>query len=296
MNNRLLTFLTISFLCFISFSCHANEIYSLKTRHDVNKFITDRLSSRWDWTLLECKALPLGFNPNKFDQSLNTEDVFYKADLDGNGLTDLIVCGVRKFAITDEGEGKYIPHFTETYCMDEMKKLINIIYKPSGAWLVLQRYTGNFVPDAQPDTLVYKYSRMLELNRTPDHFDIQYVSFKATGCYGECPSFDMQINPNGFVSYKGNGYAEIGFKRAYLDSVETDNIFNTLNYMNVTKLKDSYTIQITDMPTYTIEVVFRDGRSKKISDYGGCAPLAIQILFEEMFAIARKEGWVKEGR
>ncbi|WP_133162462.1 DUF6438 domain-containing protein [Flavipsychrobacter stenotrophus] len=296
MNDRLLAFITSLFLCFTSFSSLANEIDSLKTRHDVNKFITDRLSSRWNGILLECKALPSDFDPNKFDPSLDTEDLFYKADLDGNGLTDLIVCGVRKFAITDEGEGKYVPHFIDTYCMDEMKKLVNIIYKPSGTWLVLQRYAGDFVPDAKPDTLVYKYGQMLELNRSPDHFDIQYVSFKATACYGACPSFEMQINPNGFVSYEGNGNAQIGFKRAYLDSVETDDLFNTLNYVNVTKLRDSYTIQITDMPTYTIEVVFRDGRSKRISDYGGCAPLAIQILFEDMFTIARKNEWVRDER
>lgn len=66
-------------------------------------------------------------------------------------------------------------------------------------------------------------------------------------------------------------------------------IKNHLTEINFNKLKERYSITCADCPSREIEIMFDNGKRKKIYDYGEKGTLGLLKLYEEMEGIANKE-------
>lgn len=289
--------LAMPLICLSVFS-YGNEIDQLKTKEDVNRFLTEKVNPKWkNRDFLTKGKLPIGFNPIQFNPSIPSEDVFFKIDLNRNGTTDLIVCySDDLMVIMDEGTGKYGIHYI-TQGFDGRKKLMNIIYVDQYPLLVTQKfeeYTEKKAPVGGPDTILYKFGDFIEFNKMPDSYQLDYISFSASACFGTCPVFELKIDGERNIAYDGNGYDKRGHHNAILDTSMFNILVNRLNYINVGGLKSNYTYAVTDMPTYRFEIKFKGGAVKKVSDYANMAPLGLENLSTLIFAIATKNGWLTD--
>src|ERR1035441_3412934 len=96
MKNFILLFLSIISASIAS----GNKIDSLNTIADVNKFYHEKIDT-------SSKEPALLLDKNKDKYSLYGNNTFYKVDIDGNGLTDLIIDGFPRTIILDRGDNKF---------------------------------------------------------------------------------------------------------------------------------------------------------------------------------------------
>ena len=95
------------------------------------------------------------------------------------------------------------------------------------------------------------------------------ITLSRSGCYGRCPSYEVEIHGDGTVLYDGKfNVAAKGKRRAKISPaslVELVDFFRKANYLS---LSDRYVSGITDNPTYKTSISF-GGVSKSVLDYVG---------------------------
>ena len=95
------------------------------------------------------------------------------------------------------------------------------------------------------------------------------ILLKRTGCYGTCPTYEIEVHGDGTVLYDGSAYVgTIGKKKGnipHASLVELVDVFRGADYFS---LADGYVSSVTDSPTYVSSISF-DGRSKSVLDYVG---------------------------
>ena len=95
------------------------------------------------------------------------------------------------------------------------------------------------------------------------------ITLSRTGCYGKCPTYEVEIHGDGTVLYDGKfNVAAKGkhtAKISHASLVELVDFFRKANYFS---LSDRYVSGITDYPAYETSISF-DGVSKSVLDYAG---------------------------
>lgn len=103
------------------------------------------------------------------------------------------------------------------------------------------------------------------------------LTMKRTGCYGTCPIYTLNIQPNGKVSFDGEGFTKVmGKAESSLDEEKIKQIIAEIDKADFYSLKDFYTedsgncpLSATDNPTVTLFVKLK-GKEKTITHYLGC--------------------------
>ncbi len=135
---------------------------------------------------------------------------------------------------------------------------------------------------------------------TPDYSSLQ-ITLERTACFGTCPIYKLTIHGDGLVEYDGERFVTVtGHQTSQLTSdqvVELTTLFQQADYFN---LKSDYTAPVTDLPS-TITSLSFEGRSKKVTNYGGClsdlnasdkAPQALCDLEGKIDSIVNSAQWV----
>lgn len=284
LNTLLVLFLTVN-------STLTNEIDNLETNQDVEKFLVEKVDRDWENGAV--------FEPQeKEDTSAFGKGKFFKLDLDNNGLTDLVINGKYLFAITDGGKGKY-----QSSCIDRGTFLLkrytlrNIVYEGKTPLLVIGGYNGiNLQRDkekeVETDTLVFKFDDFYEYNSNPKPLPVREIRFSTSQCFGTCPVFELTIKPDGAAEYHAIQYCgKRGSFKTVLDTVILHKLLETIDYIEWASLKDEYSVNWTDDQTATLEIIFSNGQTKKISDYGMIGTFGLQHLYEQLFAIRKTQKW-----
>ncbi|HET9907580.1 MAG TPA: DUF6438 domain-containing protein, partial [Anaerolineales bacterium] len=108
--------------------------------------------------------------------------------------------------------------------------------------------------------------------RTTPVSDSPLITLERTACFGTCPIYTLAIFEDGRVEYIGQDFVTITGEQT--GSISTEQVkellaaFESADYFN---LQDQYTAPITDLPT-TITTLSFEGKTKTISNYGGCMP------------------------
>jgi hypothetical protein len=107
------------------------------------------------------------------------------------------------------------------------------------------------------------------------------------GCYGKCPTYEVEIHGDGTVSHDGKfNVAAKGKHMAKISHgslVELVNFFRKSNYFS---LSDRYVSDVTDNPAYETSISF-GGVSKCVLDYVGKSVGMPSTVSDVEAAIAR---------
>ncbi len=118
------------------------------------------------------------------------------------------------------------------------------------------------------------------------------IRFERTACYGKCPVFSLSLNPDNTAYFEGIKYvAFTGKGEARLPSGTFERFKCKLDSMQVKKLRDRYTRNLSDNPTAYLSVLFEDFSVKKIEDYGLRGTPELEELYRELTGIALTTDW-----
>ena len=267
----------------------ANEIDQLRSWEDVNKFVHDRvIKDEPDMVFLEEDKSPGSkFGKNKF----------FKLDLDGNGLTDLVIDGRYFFAISDLG-GKYDFYSLDkgTFSLNKYT-LINIIYKDKIPLLVIRRYNpddGSTLGRETEKTVLMKFDDFIEYNANPDNLRIQQIDFSTTQCFGACPVFKLSISQGRKAKYDAIEHNDLAGKfESVIDAKDFEQLIQTINYISPESLKNKYAVDWTDDQGATLTVKYNNGKVKRIGDYGMIGTFGLENLYNQLSLLRKTQNWTK---
>jgi len=261
----------------------ANKIDSLKTNRDVNRFLA-RIVDK------EFNRLPiLGSENKKTSASVNLRsNKFYKVDLDNNLLTDLVIDGRRLLIVLDKGNGKYELNYLDRQSF-EKTLLVSIEQLHSPAKIIVRKSPDKF---SQLFTLVYKYGKFIEFNGNPGpDLNIDSIKFIASGCFGNCPSFEMTINKDRKVMYMAKSFNdEQGEFTGIIAEGEYNELIELLNYIQIEKLNIYYSVEWTDDASALLTISYNN-ETKFILDYGQSGTYGLAALYHKFFEYRKSISW-----
>ncbi len=266
--------------------CRGNAIDSLKTDDDVRAFLKGRTSHRDDYDVLtNCKPA--------VNEILSTIK-YLKIDLNNDGLTDLIVNGYYLFAVVDDGKGRFKTEFIDRGAFYQYQYALADVYDRSGKPKVIVRKLpqhGEGEIKSHYDTLVMGYNGFVEYNGIAEN-DIEEISLSTSGCFGECPIFELTVGSDGTAVFNAIEYNDRkGKLQCEIDTASLGKLFRLANYIHPKRLADKYAVHWTDDQTATLTVTFKDGSIKIIKDYGMIGTFGLERLYNAIFRLTGSQKW-----
>ena len=131
------------------------------------------------------------------------------------------------------------------------------------------------------DTLFVHNNKQMIYATHPVRLAIESVKFSTTQCFGTCPVFQLTIDKNGSVSYKGIQYVnKMGDYTLSMSKPELSHFISLLAAINPPLLSDHYSVDETDNPTIYLTVRYTNGQTKSIEDYGERGTYGLTVLYK----------------
>ncbi len=113
------------------------------------------------------------------------------------------------------------------------------------------------------------------------------IRLERKGCYGQCPMYILDIQPDGSVKFEGKGYTKtIGAVESKIGHDQLKELISAIRKNDFFAFRDTYETGVdgcprtaTDMPTVILSVRL-DNREKTILHYHGCLELSEPQLVE----------------
>src|SRR5215467_9823862 len=122
------------------------------------------------------------------------------------------------------------------------------------------------------------------------------MTLSRTSCFGSCPSYSVEVQGDGAVTYRGNGNVLItGEHHSRISRKQVEQLLARFRQADYFSLKDQYTASITDNPTHTTAIEF-DGLKKQVKDYVGIYEGMPDVVSELEIAFDQLSGtekWIK---
>ncbi|AQS93158.1 hypothetical protein BXQ17_03280 [Polaribacter sp. BM10] len=291
---------------FTSTFVSANQIDSLKSSKDVEEFakkVYPKFTEfKWsEFKIISTEEIRAKISCKEGYDLLEMKN-WEKVDITNDGKTDLILTAywgttLYSYAIVDRGNNNF-----KTYRLsknvfgncelfkpikkDDLNYLKTYIKKQEE--IGLMEYEELIIKD----TLVFKFQEFVELNKNPTKYRIKEIEFQTSGCYGSCPVFNLKINYKGNAEFNVQAYIKHKGKSENKIPV---NLFNEiqelLEYIEVKKLKDNYSVAWTDDQTSYLTIRFNDNSTKKIRDYGMIGTFGLMAVYSKLTEIGKETEW-----
>ena len=304
--------LLIVLLCCTIFA-RANKIDSLTTSEEVTAFIKTLLQK--EYKIDQPEVSFSYFDNSTASRNSPCGDIspyeslkkWNKADFNNDGLTDLFVTmyeyGTRPLILvilaTTTADYKIIKLNSQRQAcefgyLDKSGKLPLIILNRK---IFLNPKDKKAAKDTvTADTLQYSTlsNNFIEIKKSHPAYTIESISLSTSECFGTCPVFSMMINNKGVVDYDaGDNNPQQGKFKTILPNKTKDTIFQYLNDIDFPNLKDNYAVAWTDQPTNTLTILYDNGKSKSIKDYGAKGNFGLMGLYGILFNLRYSEKWEK---
>ena len=129
---------------------------------------------------------------------------------------------------------------------------------------------------------------------SPQHGPAQ-ITLQRTACFGFCPDYTVTIDEAGEVRYEGRRFVSaVGVRDAVIPREDVQRLLARFDEIGFERLRDESRAQITDLPS-TIVTLTRNGRTKRVVDYGGTSvgmPESVRGLQAEIDRVAGTARWV----
>ncbi|HEX3810361.1 MAG TPA: DUF6438 domain-containing protein [Rhizomicrobium sp.] len=120
------------------------------------------------------------------------------------------------------------------------------------------------------------------------------ITLQRSPCFGRCPTYKVEIHGDGTVIYRGGSFVAVTGERSVKIAPEkVRDLYTLFRKADYFWLNDSYTAQVTDLPSFTTSISY-DGHSKSVRDYAGRMIGMPEIVGELELAIddaANSEQW-----
>lgn len=267
----------------------------------MNVFYSSELSDKYEHEPV--------LDTSKLDRKPLGKGRFFKADLDNNGRTDLIIYGTSLFGVTYQGNGTYHRHsiFPIHPVLDELElRRIDTISgsialfirsKPDVTVTEAHRWGMRF------DTLVLKYGGFIEHNAAPDTLSIEEITLATYGCHGTCPVFTLTVKRTGLSEldarhYNGECNESNDFRgmQGCFHTVVDPKSFTTLesliNYIDVWSLPpEGFDSMESCVGGCRLEIRFRDGQVRKFYDVGMRGTYGLKTLYDRLSSLRDSLEW-----
>lgn len=276
----------------------ANKIDDLNTDEDVENFMHKHDKKFKDFYVASIKTLYYDTIQQKIADSLGVHP-WQKVDFDKNGITDMLVYGMwdsRNYliAVIDEGKDFVFRSLNRGFFDNVYFPVVTTIDKQ--VFLVLNKgcefCRNNERKIISTDTLIYKYGDFIEPNFKSSTYKIEKVEFSTTMCFGTCPVFELEINSDRTSKYNATQYNDkTGKFKTTIDTANFNLIISLLNYIDFPNLKDDYSVNWTDDQSCTLTILYDNGKTKKILDYGEIGTNGLRIIYNKLFALRKNQKW-----
>lgn len=227
-----------------------------------------------------------------------------KIDINNDGLTDLLFIphyfGYSQYVIIDKGNESFqlirlIDDFDSCEFIKPIKVenknqiwIIKVIMHPFG---YVRKNTEE--ENVKIDTLTFRYNSFIELNNKKiKKLKIESIEVKTSGCFGTSPVLELRLDKNGKAEFNGLGYTKfIGKSTSTIDLTKMNEIMELINYIEIKKLKDEYSVNWTDDMTINLKIKFKDGLVKEINDYGLRGTFGLTALYNKLIKIGTETEW-----
>jgi len=293
---------------FMSTFVSANQIDSLKSSKDVEKFakkVYPKFTEfKWsEFKIISTEEVRAKISCKEGYDLLEVKN-WAKVDITNDGKTDLILTAywgttLYSYAIVDKGNNNFKTYRLSKNVFDNCelfkpikKDDLNFLktYIKKQEEVGLMEYEELIIKD----TLVFKFQEFVELNKNPTKYKIKEIEFQTSGCYGSCPVFNLKINYKENAEFNGQAYIKHKGKSEKKIPI---NLFNEiqelLEYIEVKKLKDNYSVAWTDDQTSFLTIRFNDNSIKKIRDYGMIGTFGLMAVYSKLIEIGKETEWKK---
>lgn len=293
---------------FTSTLVFANQIDNLDSSKDVEEFAKKVYPkfTKYKWSKFKI------ISTEKVKEKISCKDEYdlfgmknwEKIDITNDGLTDLILTVYwgrifYSYAIVDTGNNNFKIYRLSKNVFDNCE-LFKPIKKNDLNYLKIhikkQEEVGlmEYEELIIKDTLIFKFQEFIELNKNPINYKIREIEFQTSGCYGTCPVFNFKLNYKGNNEFNGQAYIKHEGKSEGKIPVKLFNqIHELLEYIEVNKLKDNYSVAWTDDQTSTLSIRFDDNSVKKIKDYGMIGTFGLMAVYSKLIEIGEEPVWRK---
>lgn len=272
----------------ISFVVYSNPIDSIETKEDVLRFLAEKTGIKFKYKQV--------FDTTIADTGKFGKNKFFKTDIDGNGLTDLLVNGNNLFAVTDIGNNKYKIHLIDNASLTRRRyTLKDIIYDNGQVLIVISPHSGlpfSGIDIQKYDTLIYKFDCFIEYNPFPKKYLIDRVEFSTSRCMGTCPVFEMTIDKKMNAKFIAKEFNQkSGSFKTVLDTASFNHLMNLICYIDFPLLDYMYSVDWEEDQTANLTIYYDVNKVIKIIDYGLVGTFGLEKLYDVFFEMRKKQQW-----
>lgn len=118
-----------------------------------------------------------------------------------------------------------------------------------------------------------------------------HLSLERTSCFGQCPTYKIEVNAKGIVTYRGKNFVDkVGTYRKKISKKQLLQLVNAIEeagFWSFEKLYDDH--RVTDIPS-VVTTCKMDGKEKKVINRNG-GPEQLEALEREIERIIGEEGY-----
>lgn len=252
--------------------------------------------------------------------SKGINQMYFKADFDRNGYTDLLVNGGWRYHGGSLSKTFFDPHVImnfggSNYSIQSLKRddpdefAAAPVYRNGQSMIELfsARYEGRYRStkiEKTTDLLVYRNGQFVEFNPKPadDDVTIEKIQLAVGPCMGNCPTYQIIISRdrNAYLLWsKNNEYAskrKMGAYSAQITESEYNEVCELLKYADFRKFKANYEVAHTDAPSSVLKITYNDGKVKTVGDYGKAGSYSLKAIYKllEDLCLTTKWASIKE--
>lgn len=281
-------------------STHQSKIDGLNSAREVEEFLASV-----DPLFEGCKVnVKLKSNEREAEKLTKAQGAkpWMKADLDGNGYTDLLVNLWMNgepvvYCITDSGANRFA--VKQVFGKAGQHAIFGAINSAGAVKYVTAFYPEPIIRNSRQKNLALLKTPLtimqgdfIDYNPSPAKHSIEQIEYHTTMCYGRCPVFKLHINQDKSASFEGIKFtAKTGKFTATIDDKSYSALIDMLNYIDFAKLENNYKVMHTDAQTATLTIMYDGGKVKTISDYGLRGTAGLTRVHALLFTLRETQDW-----
>ncbi|GAB2955631.1 hypothetical protein GCM10027048_21880 [Hymenobacter coalescens] len=238
---------------------------------------------------------------------------WYKADLDGNDRTDVVVTGWLDYGapypetsqvvcLLDMGDSLVLDNLNREY--ERYGPIARVVYRQGRPLLQYHDFAPpilyiDSLRDEQTFLLTYKFGGFVEYNERPDPgLRIDSLTYTSDFAYDDVLMQKLTLTALGQAEYRSCEYPvpderkkTFVHKKTQVADPAMAEINGLLGYIVPDKLKPEYRVYMNHNPYTYLTLSYHDGRRKKVFDYGEKGTFGLMRLYALLAQLHKTQQW-----
>ncbi len=219
----------------------------------------------------------------KYPDSENEEYVVKILIEDDHKNTLLLLSSTKGYHILNPGKNKVYNIISAKIISHENQYLTKL--------LNFKKHINDRNDMLQYDTLMIKNNQLTEFTSAKNHH-IERIIVTQNGGYAPGKIYRLILKKDSTI-LQSESYKNLKGKYVGIYTSSFKSLSQYLNQINFSNLKNRYSIDCQDCVSIEIEIVFDNGKTKKIYDYGEKGTLGLTKLYEQINTIMNNQKWDK---